>query len=370
MRHNPGVTSQQSAAAATGHASTSLYAKLAKRVVIACLLILMGVAASAVMYALTHESAATWAVAASIGGVVAVISGVRVGVSTAIAMGLLTPIAIVAGALPITGAALMALMCLTVGHLSRLGLHRATLLVPVFMAWMIIDPPTWGPRHVVDRADGTYLAWMGAIFFVGAIVPVVVLGLLLPKLHMPAPVPHGRQESVPYTVTITVLATVATYVVLHYPQKFSAGAWLIATILVLAQVGDVGTVRRTVERVVGTLLGVLVVSLIVLQVHSLVAIYVIGLIFAVAAVTAKFGPHYVLYMVLITPTVVCLNASSSSQVTNLEFQRASDTLIGAILVLLAAACTIGYAHLEKRLGHPPTEDVPTELGRPAAPQPT
>ena len=330
-----------------------LYAKLGRRVAIATALILLGMIPTLILYGITKESATTWATAASIAGITAVwVGGVEVAVMTAFVMALLTPVAIVAGSTPITGAALMAIMCLVVGRMSRFGLDRATLLVPIFMAWMIIDPPFWGPQHTVDRLDGTYLGWMAVTFFAGAIVPVLVLPFALRKVHLPPPKSHTRREALPYTVTIIVLASASTFLVLQHPKE-TAGAWLIATILVLTQVGDVGTVRRTIERVVGTVLGMVVVGVIVLRVDSLVLIYVIGLVFAIAAVTAKFSPNYWLYMALITPTVVCLNAASSTEVANLGEQRAVDTFAGAGLVLLASAITIGYAHWSNRSGPAP-----------------
>lgn len=331
------------------------YAKLVRRLAIAVGVLFVCVVPAAVLYAITGEAAATWATVAGIVGVSAVISGGReVAIFTSIVTGIIAPVAIVAGSVPIAGAALMSLMCLTVGYMARFGLHRATLLVPVFMAWLIIDPPFWGPQHLVVRTDETYLAWMCLIFLVGALVPALVMVVALRKVRMPTPKPHPRRATIPYSATITVLTTVATFWVLQHPKQI-AGAWLISTILVLAQVGDVGTVTRTIQRVVGTLLGMLIVAVIVVEVKSLVVLYVIGLVLGIAALTAKFSPRYWIYMALITPTAVCLGAASSNQVRTLGDQRLIDTLVGAGLVLLAAGLTIGYAHLAKRLGIAPTD---------------
>jgi len=346
-----------------------LYATLARRVGYSVAIMLICIVPSAVLYLITHESAATWATGAGIAGVTALwVGSVEMAVLTSFVMALLTPVAIVAGSSSIGGAALMAMMCLTVGRMSRFGLHRATLLVPVFMAWMLIDPPFWGPQHTVDRTDNVYLAWMAVIFLVGALVPVAVLPFALKKVHLPTPMQHSRRESLPYTVTITVLASVSTFWVLEHPKQV-AGAWLIATILVLSQVGDVGTVRRTVGRVLGTILGTLVVAVIVARVESLALIYVIGVVFAVAALTAKFSPHYWIYMALITPTVVCLNASSSTEVKNLGEQRMADTLVGAALVLIAAAMTIGYSRWASHRGEGAAPESPVMLGQPVAKSP-
>jgi hypothetical protein len=67
-------------------------------------------------------------------------------------------------------------------------------------------------------------------------------------------------------------------------------------------------------------------------------------------------------MALITPTIICFTASSSAQVANLGKQRAQDVLIGAALVLLASAITIGYSHISKRNGQAPTQDAPAVAG--------
>jgi hypothetical protein len=362
------VASLSSSGPAGANAKGPIYATLARRIVVAIALTILLIIPTLVMFAVTRQSAATWAAGAGIAGAAAVVAGgVEVGVLTSFVIGLLTPVSIVAGGTPVSGAAIMAVMCLVVGRLSRFGLNRATLLVPIFMAWMIINPPTWGPQHTVDRSDGSYLAWMGVIFVVGSLFAVFAFAFIVRKLKLPAPKPHSRSESVPYTATITVLATVSTYIVLHDPAKHDAGAWLIATILVLSQVGDVGTVRRTIGRVLGTLVGSLLVIVIVVQVHSVAALYVIGLLFAIAAIAAKFSPHYWIYMALITPTVVCMNASSSAQVANLGKQRAADTLLGAALVLLAAAATIGYSRWQHHRDHGTQVDDPVILGQPLVP---
>lgn len=370
VRQNPPMTTQPSTGAASGAAARPLYAKLTKRVGVAVAVMLLGLVPSLVLFAITREPATTWATGAFIAGITALlVGGVEVAAFTVIIMSLIVPVAIVSGDTPIAGAALMALMCLTVGRMSRFGLHRATLLVPVFMAWMLISPPFWGPEHVVDRTDSTFLTWMVISFFVGGILPVIVLPFAIRKVRMAVPKPATPREAWPYAITITVLATGATFWLLNSPKQ-DAGAWLIATILVLAQVGDVGTVKRTIQRVLGTLLGMVVVGVLVVRVDSMVALYVIGFVFAVAALTAKLSPHYWLYMALITPTIICFTASSSSEVANLGEQRAQDTFIGAVLVLLASAITIGYARLEAHRGHGPTAEVPAVLGEPVASSPS
>ena len=75
-----------------------------------------------------------------------------------------------------------------------------------------------------------------------------------------------------------------------------------------------------------------------------------------------------IYFVFITPTVVCLNASSNQHLGDLGKQRAADTLVGAALVLLASAITIGYSHWENNRGAGPTVDEP-KIGQTVEPSP-
>ena len=130
----------------------------------------------------------------------------------------------------------------------------------------------------------------GGLLPSGRDLPQIVLPFFLKKVKLAAPQPHPRREALPYTITITVLATAATYWILLDPSKWYAGAWLISTILVLSQIGNVGTVRLTVARVVGTTVGSLLVIALVAQVHSIALIYVIGLVLGVIAIAAKFSP--------------------------------------------------------------------------------
>ena len=62
----------------------------------------------------------------------------------------LTPIAIVSGTVPVAGAALMARMCFGVGLSAARGLHRGMLLIPMYLAFLIIAPPPWSGLTAAD----------------------------------------------------------------------------------------------------------------------------------------------------------------------------------------------------------------------------
>lgn len=329
---------------------------LRRRLTISLLIVAVTLVPALVMLAVTWvatgkpQAAATWASIPAIVGIAAVASGGRrFAIIVAIVMGFLAPLSIVAGTSPVAGAAMMALLCMTVGRLSRVGLHKSGLLVPVMIAWPLIDPPTWSGQTVVDRGDTAYLLWMTAIFFVGAILPALAGPILLRKSNFPKPQPHTGSEVIPYTVMITTLVTVSTFYVLDNPMMYGGG-FLIAAILVLAPIGRAQTLRPTILRVLGTILGSVIVVAIVSRVESLAVVYVIGLVLIVIALVARFGPRGWIYYVFMMPASACLNATTLEQVGQLGKQRVVDNVIGGVLVLLATALAIAYANWAARKG--------------------
>ena len=338
-----------------------------KRITIALVIVLITVVPAMIMIVITYlgtrqfQSAALWASIPAIAGLAATVNGGRrFGILAAIVMGLLAPLSIVAGLSPVSGAALMALLAMLVGRLARFGLNKSALLVPAMLAWPLIDPPLWAGQMTVDRTDDTYLLWMALIFFVGGLFPAFGLPLIMRKRQRPALSSHSRQEVVPYTVIITVLVTVSTFYVLSNARMIG-GAFLIATIVVLAPLGTSETLRPTLLRVFGTLLGSFIVVALVAQVQSLAVIYLFGLVFIVIALIARFGVHGWIYYVFMTPATASLNATTLAQFGELGQQRLVDNIVGGILVLIGAAAAITFSSWSAKHGHT-REDDPETLG--------
>lgn len=351
--------------ASTGVAGAGLGLK--RRVLIALMIFGLTLAPALVMVAATWvatgspEPAASWASLPAIAGIAAVVTGGRgFAVRAAIVMAFLAPLSIVAGTSPVAGAALMALLCLVVGRLARFGLHKSGLLVPVMMAWPLIDPPTWGAQQTVDRLDTPYLLWMSAIFFVGGIMPAIVGPHILRKRPRATLTPHPVSEAIPYTVMITVLVTVSTFYVLDTPRMYGGG-FLIAAILVLAPIGGSEPLMPTVLRIGGTLVGSVLVVLIVAKVQSLALIYAIGLVLIVIALVARFGRHGWIYYVFMMPASASLNATTLDQVGQLGRQRAVDNLVGGLAVLAATAIVLGYSSWATRHGRATHDDLEVRL---------
>ena len=397
------------------HAKPNLGRLLVRRGAIAIALVLILLVPAFGLVAITGQPAATYSALAALIGIVAVAAGgLRIGVITAIVVSLLAPLAVISGLTPITGAAFMAILTLTVGRLATFGLHRATMLVPILLAWPILAPVPWLPHDRLDelnsllakhgtsladalttmqgktpsgtassstsdamahmmmelRMDSTYLTWLVLFFFVGAIIPVLLGFLRRKRLPAPKLAMHPRRETVPYTATITVLAAVATYYFLDHP-KLAGGAFFIAVILVLTQVGNDIAWKLTIERVIGTFVGVLlfiginamVGTTTFTEVFGLpfpLGIYLIGIAFGVAAVMSKFSPRHWLYFILIVPTTAYLNSFTVGEAAGLGKARLIDNTVGAVLVLLAAVITLGGSRLyARRFPADATAPIPT-----------
>ena len=294
------------------------------------------------------QAAAAWASLPAIVGIGAAVAGGRhYAVVTAFVMAFIAPVSIVAGLSPASGAALMALMCLMVGRMSRYGLQKSALLVPVMLSWTLIDPPTWAGATTVDRLDTGYLLWMTVIFFVGGLIPALIVPSLMRTRPAPHLQPHTQREAVTYTVMITILVTVGTFWVLDHPENIG-GAFLIAVLLVMAPIGNAQTIMPTIWRIVGTVAGSILVVLLVSQVTSLAVIYLLGLVFIGIALFARFSGYAWLYYVFMVPATATLNATTLSQVGQLGKQRVADNLVGGILVILASIIAIGYSHWASR----------------------
>lgn len=180
----------------------------------------------------------------------------------------------------------------------------------------------------MDRLDTGHLLWMALIFFVGGLIPALLVSLLMRKRKTPALAPHSRSEATTYTVMITTLVTVATFYVFDNPQMIG-GAFLIA---------------------------------VVSQVQSLGLVYVIGLAFILVALFARLSGLAWVYYVLMGPATACLNATTLTQVGELGKQRVIDNVVGGILVIVATAVAIGYSQWATRHGESTNADHEVEAG--------
>jgi hypothetical protein len=322
---------------------------MARRTVVAVVVIVIASVPFAVFAVISGQVAASsWAV---LGGATALtnlmiggrqIAYLAVGLVTA-----LTPVAIVSGAVPVAGAAVMALMCFGVGVSASQGLNRGLLLIPLYLAFMIIAPPPWGGHTAVDRTSTSYLLWNMLFFGGGALWAALVFPPLLRKTKTPMPArpqPWARADVIAHTITITALCTAATLgALIWWPG--SNGAWLVVTVLAVTQFGGDASVKRTRDRLAGTIVGAAIAAILASVSGSEAVLIAIGLVLWVILVVIALAPHsYFLWTVFVTPAVVLFTSTSIADVHKTDAQRLAFTVIGCALILLASAITLGWAH--------------------------
>ena len=326
---------------------------LARRTVVAVALIAILCVPFAVFAVISGEfGASSWALMAGIAVLVNFVYGGR---SIAyLSGGLLTaliPIAIVAGEDPVTGGALMALVCFGVGVSAAWGLNRGLLLIALYLVYMIIAAPLFSGDTAVDRASTSYLLWNMLFGGGGALWAALVFPPLLRKTKMPPrPKPWARMDTVVYTITITVLCTASTLAVLIW-WPGSDGAWLVVTVLAVTQLGGDATLKRAWARVAGTVVGVVIAAVLASVSDSETMLFGIGLILAVVLVVIALSPHsYFLWTVVVTPQVVLFASASVADVDMTDAQRLVFTLVGIALTLLASGVALGWAHYKQANG--------------------
>ena len=210
---------------------------------------------------------------------------------------------------------------------------------------MVIAPPEWH-GHMVDRNDTAYLVWMMVIFGGGALWAILVFPPLLRKRTFVPPEPNSRFDTIAYTVIITVLCSASTFGVLEwYPGAH--GSWLVITLLVITEVGHEETVKRTLARVSGNVVGVAIAAGVASLTDTEAVRLSIGVVLIVVALVIRQGPHYGVYMAFMTPAVIMFDTASLADVAKTDAQRLAFTLIAAALVLLASAITVAWAHYQQ-----------------------
>ena len=322
-----------------------------RRTLIAAVAVVLLCVPFVVFTLINHQvGVSSWAVFAGLTGLLNYIHGGRgIGYLTVGLLAALAAISVVVGAVPLTGAALMALTCGGLGVSALWGLQQSMMLIPLYLCIEMIAPPAWG-EVPVDRLSTSYLLWTMLIWGGGALCAVLVFPPLLRKMKTVPREPNSRGDTIVYTATLTVLRTLSALAVLIW-WPGSNGAWLIITLLVITRAGTRSPVKRTVARIVGTVIGVVAAAVLAAPWTGQTVLIGIGLVLLVIALTVRIGPNFWLFTAVITPAFVLFTSVSADNAISAE-ERVVDTLIGAALVLLASAITMQWARQQQAHGAP------------------
>ncbi len=260
-----------------------------------------------------------------------IMGGTRLALAAAVGVILFTPVSLACGTTPLAGAAIMAVVCLAVGTSAGWGLQRGLTMVPLAIAYLLISPPSID-GHAPEPSSTAYLLSVTAVMGISTLLPLAALSFLMRDRVAPRPTGNSRADSIEYAVIISALTAIATGAVLALrpgPNSF----WLVLTLLAIVQVGPQATLRKTVSRSGGTLLGAAVAVVLVILIPNSTAILVFGLIALLLTLTFAGGSSYWLYTACLTPTIIMLSGASAAE--SVAEARVIYTLIGAGLALVA-----------------------------------
>ncbi len=225
---------------------------------------------------------------------------------------------------PLVAAFFVVLCCLLVAPAGMLQDELLGML-PTVVAVLVLVPGEFQP--------GRTAIWM---LFGGALV--IALGTRLPRIPPVPGIEQRRAWRHAGVMAAAVGAVVYVVAVLELPH----GYWVALTLTAVLRPFDDQTMKRSTERVLGTIGGALLalVATLVLPLWALLALLVVSTVLSTSYALTKDYTRQVLFM---TPAVVLLGSAGNP--FQIASERALATFAGA---LLAAAIALGLATFEDR----------------------
>lgn len=141
-------------------------------------------------------------------------------------------------------------------------------------------------------------------------------------------------ESINFTAAMR-LATVTTFamwvsILLHWHH----GYWIALTVLFVLQPDYGGTIQKAIQRIGGTILGVILATPIVLQIQDLNLLIIILIILAALTVAFRFV-NYAFFMLFLTMLIVVILDLDVAKDWQLAETRVFHTVLGGALVVIS-----------------------------------
>jgi hypothetical protein len=231
---------------------------------------------------------------------------------------------------PLLAALVMAATALLVGLACRWGHSKNLVLVPITVGFVICVPPATAADVPVQPL------LLGAASLAAALWGTAVGSFIGRKMPKAPPQPEIWPRVWAYAIVLAILTGIAAGISVATDWGH-AGGWFILTVVLVFQPYIQDSFRRTGQRAVGTVIGVISAYVIHLLLPWSTAEIIAGAALMVAAVIVAMNPKYPywFFTALLTPAIVLL-AGSSSDFTEVDISRLLATRAGAGLALAAA----------------------------------
>lgn len=267
------------------------------------------------------------------GGVIAMTAGfydLRLSAALSAVAGIAAFLAVLVHPYPLAGGVFMGLLAGGAALTARQGLHSPVLVVPLAISITLTAPPTVtgvGPGAATALVAGLAMTACG-LWVTG--VSRVILGDRRP--HFPTR-PHSRSAAVTYGIVMAVVVGLAAWGVLS-SGPVDHGGWLILTLVVILQPSTTDTVRKTFDRLGGTVAG-LVIALVFALVDLPPALQLsmsAALLYCALASRFVLRLPYWVYVLLLTPAIILMNAKATNAL-DLVVERFAFTALGAVIAI-------------------------------------
>jgi len=261
-------------------------------------------------------------------------------------------IAYAASPYPLLAALVMAAAVLLYGLTMRVGLAIFIAVAPVSVAFTISQPP----KVLPNSSELINLLVLGAVCIIAVLWGTAAGTLIGSKVPHPPMTQATWRATWIYTGALTLVCGVVALIV--GLTKFQQdGAWVLLTILIVAQPGMQRTWRKAGDRLLGTFVGfgVALVVGIPLNGHPVALTLAAILLLGIAAYLMLSGKPYWQFVAFLTPGVV-LVVGASSNVVSTDVNRVWSTILGAaiamvVLVVLGAVGIHDRDDKAQALGH-------------------
>lgn len=274
--------------------------------------------------------------AAVYGGMVALVAsfyGTRLSAGLSVIAGASALIAVLVDPYPLAGAVFMGLLAGGAALAARRGLHSPAMVVPLAISITITAPPTISG---IDSPALTALivgAIMGGCGLWVTLVARLVLGSSVPRLPRHE---HSRNVTLAYAGVMALVVGAASFMVLAaYPVD--RGGWLILTLVVVLQPSSKDTIKKTLQRLGGTVVGLGIALLVTLVDLPAWADLLGSSILLYLALGARFVLRmpYGVYVMCLTPAILLMNAKTADAL-DLATKRLEFTAAGALIAIVVA----------------------------------
>lgn len=266
--------------------------------------------------------------------IVALTTGPRVALVTAVGTGLAVFIGLLLGTNAWAAAVFMALLGLGVAWSYRYGWQAAATYIASQGALAAVSGPHAKVLNDLAVSPITDAAVVSAYVLFGGLWVAIMGYLFLPDIPVKTKAPPSGSELRVFAIILCTVLGIGTVLLITYAPH--NGWWVLLTALVVLEPGHRRTMRRAFERSGGTIAGGIIAALVIVLTDNATLVSLLGLLAAIAsAITYVKAPYWV-FSTTLTMALVFL-VMPVGQVLRGDLERVIFTVLAAIMMVVFSA---------------------------------